>query len=151
MAGLRAPQNTVTHMLPKKIVIVPLRHGVHSIWLNSSKGGKILIHFFHNHVRNKVKSPHAGGGSSGDDGGSGDGRCGSSCGGLPRQWRWRGRWCCGGGGGSGVAVVVAVAKAVAIARAVARACQGRGKGGGGGCGIGGYHSPVVVSVVFRKE
>jgi hypothetical protein len=133
----------------KKIVNVPLRRGVRLIWLNSSKGkgGKILIHFFHNHVRNKVKSPHAGGGSSSDDGGSGDGRCGSSCGGLPRQWRWQGRGCGGGGGGSGVvvAVVVVVAKAVVIARAVARAWQGRGKGAGGGCGIGGYRSPVVVS------
>jgi hypothetical protein len=53
----RTPKYCYTYAT-KKIAIVPLRRGVHLIWLNSSKGGKILIHFFHNHVQNKVKSPH---------------------------------------------------------------------------------------------
>ncbi len=53
----RTPKYRYTNAT-KKIAIVPLQRGVRLIWLNSSKGGKILIHFFHNHVRNKVKSPH---------------------------------------------------------------------------------------------
>ncbi len=40
------------HLCYQKIAIVPLQRGVRSIWLNSSKGGKISIYFFHNHVRN---------------------------------------------------------------------------------------------------